>query len=91
MSKIINWGILGPGKIAKKFALGLSYVPNANLYAAASRSLEKAKDFSAEMGVDKAYGNYTEMLNDPKVDAIYIAKPQRRSDRRENSRKSFQG
>ena len=75
MSKIINWGILGPGKIAKKFALGLSYVPNANLYAAASRSLEKAKDFSAEMGADKAYGSYTEMLNDPKVDAIYIATP----------------
>ena len=75
MSKIINWGILGPGKIAKKFALGLSYVPNANLYAAASRSLEKAKDFSAEMGADKAYGSYTEMLNDPKVDAVYIATP----------------
>ena len=48
MSKKINWGILGPGKIAKKFALGLEHVANANLYAAASRSLEKAKDFAEE-------------------------------------------
>ena len=75
MSKKINWGILGPGKIAKKFALGLEYVANANLYAAASRSLEKARDFAEEMGADKAYGSYTEMLNDPEVDAIYIATP----------------
>ena len=75
MSKKINWGILGPGKIAKKFALGLEHVANANLYAAASRSLEKAEDFAEEMGADKAYGSYTEMLNDPEVDAIYIATP----------------
>jgi len=75
MNKTINWGILGPGKIAKKFALGLTHVPNANLYAAASRSLEKAKDYTEEMGADKAYGSYTEMLNDPEVDAIYIATP----------------
>ena len=27
------------------------------------------------MGADKAYGSYTEMLNDPEVDAIYIATP----------------
>ena len=75
MSKSINWGILGPGKIAKKFALGLKYVPNANLYAASSRSLEKAEDFAKEMGADKAYGSYVEMLNDPKLDAVYIATP----------------
>ncbi|MDN3594547.1 Gfo/Idh/MocA family protein [Zunongwangia endophytica] len=75
MTKIINWAILGPGKIAKKFALGLEHVPNANLYAAASRSLDKAKDFAEEMGADNAYGSYTEMLNDPEVDAVYVATP----------------
>ncbi|WBL23642.1 Gfo/Idh/MocA family protein [Zunongwangia sp. HRR-M8] len=75
MSKKINWAILGPGKIAKKFALGLTHVSNANLYAVASRSLDKAKDFSKEMGADKAYGSYEEMLNDTEVDAVYVATP----------------
>ncbi len=75
MSKIYNWAILGCGRIAGKFASDLKLLPNANLYAAASRSIENAQQFANEWDFEKAYGSYLEMLNDPNVDAVYVATP----------------
>lgn len=75
MKKTYNWAILGCGKIAKKFSEDLKLLPNAKLYAAASRNLDNAKHFAAEMGYEKAYGSYEEMVNDPVVDVVYIATP----------------
>jgi predicted dehydrogenase len=75
MSKIYNWAILGCGKIAQKFATDLSLLPNARLYAAASRSLENARQFAIKNGFEKAYGSYQEMVDDPLVDVVYIASP----------------
>ena len=75
MAKKYNWAILGCGKIAKKFSTDLKLLPNANLYAASSRSLKNAKDFANEFGYKKAYGSYHEMVNDPDVDIVYIATP----------------
>lgn len=75
MIKTYNWAILGCGKIARKFANDLKILPNARLYAAASRSLENAQNFASELGFEKAYGSYEEMVNDPQVDVVYIASP----------------
>ncbi|MDX8339909.1 Gfo/Idh/MocA family oxidoreductase [Draconibacterium sp. IB214405] len=75
MNKIYNWAVLGCGKIAKKFVNDLKLLPNAKLYAAASRDLSRAQDFANELGFEKAYGNYTEMAEDPNVDVVYIATP----------------
>ena len=75
MNKKYNWAILGCGKIARKFVADLSLLPNANRYAAASRSLDNAKGFAEELGFEKAYGSYQEMVEDPNVDIVYIATP----------------
>lgn len=75
MSKTYNWAILGCGKIARKFANDLKILPNARLYAAASRSIENAQSFATELGFEKAYGSYENMVNDPEVDVVYIATP----------------
>lgn len=75
MGKTYNWAILGCGKIARKFASDLKLLPNAVLYAAASRSLENARSFASEMGFEQAYGSYEEMVNDPRVDVVYVASP----------------
>ena len=75
MDKKYNWAILGCGKIARKFVADLSLLGNANLYAAASRSLENAKEFAEQLGFEKAYGSYQEMVQDPDVDIVYIATP----------------
>lgn len=73
--KTINWGIIGPGKIAKKFATDLQRIPGANLYALASRSLEKAKAFAEEFPADKLFDDYLTMLEDKNLDVVYIATP----------------
>lgn len=75
MSKITNWGILGAGKIAGKFATDLASLPNARLYAVASRTKEKAADFAKKYGFEKAFGSYEAMLKDPNLEAVYIATP----------------
>ena len=73
--KTYNWAILGCGRIAKKFAADLQLLPNANLYATASRSLEKSQEFATEFNFQKAYGSYQEMVEDKTVDIVYIATP----------------
>jgi predicted dehydrogenase len=75
MGKTYNWAILGCGKIARKFANDLKLLPNARLYAAASRSIENAQSFATELGFEKAFGSYEDMVNDPEVDVVYIATP----------------
>lgn len=75
MNKIYKWGIIGPGKIARKFAEALDLTDNVRLEAVASRDLSKAKQFAEAFGSAKAYGNYEALINDPEIDVIYIATP----------------
>ncbi|MDT0678238.1 Gfo/Idh/MocA family protein [Autumnicola musiva] len=74
-NKSVNWAIIGPGKIARKFATGLKEVPGANLYAVASRSMERAENFAKEYEADKAFGSYEELVKDENVEVVYIATP----------------
>ncbi|MDD7913148.1 Gfo/Idh/MocA family protein [Polaribacter ponticola] len=74
-NKTIKWGIIGLGKIANKFATDLATIENATLVAVASRSKENAIEFAAKHNATKAYGSYTDLVNDTAVDAIYIATP----------------
>jgi predicted dehydrogenase len=74
-NKIVKWGILSTGRIAKKFAEALSSVNNSELYAVASRNLESAQQFAEEYNVPRTYGSYVELMQDPMVDVIYIATP----------------
>lgn len=71
----INWAIIGPGKIARKFATSLKEVKDAQLYAVASRSLERATSFAEEFEAKKVFSSYKEMLLDEKIDVVYIATP----------------
>lgn len=73
--KKFNWGILGAGKIAGKFATDLALLENANLYAVGSRSIQKAEDFKGTYHFEKAYGSYGELLDDANLDVVYIATP----------------
>lgn len=73
--KTINWGIIGLGSIANKFAQDLINVPNAQLYAVASRTQEKADDFASKYNAIKAYSNYEALVEDSDIDAVYIATP----------------
>ena len=71
--KKIRWGIVGPGNIARKFAKAVKNVEKAELYAVASRSVERSSAFAAEFGIPKVFSSYEEMAASPEVDAVYIA------------------
>lgn len=70
----LNWGILGLGQIATEFAEAFD-VENAVLYAAGSRNDEKAAAFAKNYALEKSYGSYDALLEDPSIDVVYIATP----------------
>ena len=69
-----NWGILGPGGIARAFAKDLTFIQGHAIAAVGSRSLDNAQKFSADFG-GAAYGSYEEFVADPTIDAVYVATP----------------
>ncbi|MEI8122183.1 MAG: Gfo/Idh/MocA family oxidoreductase [bacterium] len=71
----IRWGILGLGKIARKFAVGLQSVPDAALVAVGSRTKDKAMAFAAEFNVPHVHGDYESLAADTEVDVMYVATP----------------
>jgi predicted dehydrogenase len=75
MNKKVRWGILGCGRIARKFASDLSLVENASLAAVASRDKLNADSFGKASGADRVYYNYEDLANAKDIDIIYVATP----------------
>lgn len=72
-----KWGIIGPGRIAKKFANAVEKISDASIYAIASRSSSDPEQLKKTFLAEKYYSSYEELAADTKVDAIYIATPHR--------------
>lgn len=74
---IFRFGVAGPGNIARKFADSLSVIPNAVLGGAASNSKERAiafvDEYSDQYPEAVVYDSYTDMANDPRIDAVYVS------------------
>ena len=68
-------GIIGCGHIAEKMAATINGMQEAESYAVASRSIEKAQAFATKWNFSKAYGSYEELVTDSEVDLVYIATP----------------
>lgn len=68
-------GILGAGHIAEKMARTVAAMNGVQIYAVASRSMEKASEFAGRFGIGKAYGSYEDMVSDPMVEMVYVATP----------------
>lgn len=75
MRKTYTCGIIGPGKIARKFAEALQLTGNVQLGAVASRDNNKAKQFAETFKCPKIYDSYEALMQDPDIDIIYIATP----------------
>jgi len=73
--KVFHWGIIGPGRIANNFAKAIDVIDNTVIYAIASRNEERAKNFADKYGINKTYNTFEGLVNDPKIDAIYVATP----------------
>ncbi len=72
MSKTVNWGILGCGGIANKFAISAKEVKGVKVIAAASRTKGKAEAFATKHEIEKFYIDYTSMLKNDNVHAVYV-------------------
>ncbi|MBG7630598.1 MAG: Gfo/Idh/MocA family oxidoreductase, partial [Bacteroidetes bacterium] len=78
MSKIknIRWGIIGCGNVTEvKSGPPYYKVEGFELIAVMRRDEIKAKDYAERHHVKKYYTNADDLINDPEVDAIYIATP----------------
>lgn len=72
----INWGIIGCGDVTEiKSGPAFGKVPNSRLVAVMRRDAHKAKDYATRHGVGTWYSDASELINDPNVNAIYVATP----------------
>ncbi|SDG33286.1 Predicted dehydrogenase [Dyadobacter soli] len=72
----IKWGIIGCGNVTEvKSGPAFNKVPNSSLVAVMRRDGALAKDYAERHGVPKWYDNAEALINDPDVNAIYIATP----------------
>ena len=73
---LIRWGIIGIGRHVGRFmAPALNQAANTKVVAVCSRSMEKAKNFATQYGVERAYGSLAKMLDDPEFDVLYVSTP----------------
>ena len=70
---MFRFGMMGCGNIAAKFVRAAALAEDCTVCAAASKNPERARNFAAANGIPQAYGNYEEMLEQEKPDAVYIA------------------
>ncbi|MGN0423702.1 MAG: Gfo/Idh/MocA family protein [Acetatifactor sp.] len=68
-----RFAIMGAGNIAGKFCDAVKYISGCEVVAVASKSMERAENFSARWNIGKAYDSYEEMLQQEKPDCVYIA------------------
>lgn len=72
----VNWGIIGCGDVCEvKSGPAFNKVPNSRLVAVMRRDEEKAADFARRHQVPKYYSDASKLINDPDVNAIYVATP----------------
>lgn len=73
MKKTYNWGILGLGNIAHKFAQAIDAIDNGVLYAVGSRTVDKAEKFANQYNINQWYGSYDDLIRDEDVEIVYIS------------------
>lgn len=75
-NKTIRWGILGCGNVTE-LKSGPAYQKTAGfkIEAVMRRDIEKAADYAKRHNISKYYSDADALINDPEIDAIYIATP----------------
>ena len=75
MSATVSWGFLSTANINDKLLAGAAESDRVDVIAVASRDAARAEAYARERGIERAYGSYEELLDDPDVEAVYISLP----------------
>jgi predicted dehydrogenase len=75
-----NWGLIGPGLIARRFAQAVAALPGARLQAVHARDAARGSAFVQQWAgsdgpLPQVHASLQALLEDPVVDAVYIATP----------------
>lgn len=74
--KNIRWGFIGCGEVTeKKSGPAFSMIEGSEVVAVMSRDKQKAKSYAERHGIRHYYNDPTELIEDPDVNAVYIATP----------------
>lgn len=71
----LRWGIIGAGFIAGKFVNAVTKHTRSRVVAVGSRDRDKAERFAAVNGIPEIRVGYEALVDDPNVDAVYVATP----------------
>lgn len=69
----LRWGVLGTGKIISKAGLAIHNAENSEWIGIAGRNEESGQEAALKYGLDHKYAHYQELIDDPEIDAVYIA------------------
>lgn len=73
---MIRWGFIGCGEVTeKKSGPAFSSIPGSRIVAVMSRNLSRAEDYARRHGIPRYYNDAQKLLDNPDVDAVYIATP----------------
>jgi predicted dehydrogenase len=73
---LLRWGIIGCGDVTEvKSGPAFNKVPQSMLVAVMRRNAAKGEDYARRHRVEKWYSDAAALINDPDVDAVYIATP----------------
>ncbi|KAJ3086809.1 hypothetical protein HK102_012427 [Quaeritorhiza haematococci] len=74
--KVIKLGILGAARIAPLGVIGPAIgLPSVVCHAVAARDKSRAEEFAKIHGIPKVLDSYQAVVEDPEIDAVYIALP----------------
>ncbi|GEK58914.1 gfo/Idh/MocA family oxidoreductase [Marinococcus halophilus] len=69
-----NWGIIGTGNIAGKFAEALND-EQGGIHSVCSRTMDKAESFASDFNIEHPFDSLDRCLEDEALDIVYIATP----------------
>ena len=75
MTEPLRWGIISTGGIARTFVRDLAFIDSGVAVAVGSRSIAAANAFADEFAIAGRYASYEELVDDPEVEAVYVATP----------------
>jgi predicted dehydrogenase len=72
----VRWGIIGVGNVTeRKSGPGFQQAERSELVAVMRRNGDLAADYARRNNVPRWYDDADELINDPQVDAVYVATP----------------